>query len=143
MDKLAFREIQKKLKLTNEGVSEAMDVELFIVQQWASGVWLIPKAMAKFLRTLLSAQRDMEAVYMSGYHRGHNTGGEEGRLAVVEDYTTEYDQGHSDGCCDTEDQYEKIVDAEFLQGKKQGKNEGMSIGYTEGYVAAMKAVGIF
>ena len=74
MDRLAFREIQKKLKLTNEGVSEAIDVELFTVQQWASGMWPVPKAMAKFLRTLLSAQRDMTDVYMSGYGKGLSEG---------------------------------------------------------------------
>lgn len=94
MDKLAFREIQKKLKLTNEGISEAMDVELFTVQQWASGVWPVPKAMAKFLRAMLSAQRDMTDVYMSGYHRGRNSGRSIGRK---EGHTEGYDTGYTVG----------------------------------------------
>ena len=97
MDKLAFREIQKKLKLTNEGVSEAIDVELFTVQQWGGGVWPVPKAMAKFLRTLLSAQRDMTDVYMSGYNRGRNRGYDEGCLSAIEEYTTGYDEGYRTG----------------------------------------------
>ena len=98
MDKHGFREIQKKLKLTNEGVSEALDVELFTVQNWASGNWPIPDPIVKFLRTLLSTQRDHEAIYTEGYNRGYRTGKEDKYLNKVRGYTTGYDEGYKEGC---------------------------------------------
>ena len=121
MDKLAFREIQKKLKLTNEGVSEAMDVELFAVQQWAAGTWPVPKAMAKFLRTLLSAKRDMADAHMSGYHQGRNNGYKESRPGTIENYTAGYDEGYREG-----------LEVGQRRGEIKGQDEGYSRGYGHG-----------
>ena len=70
MDKHEFRNIQKKLKLTNIGVSEVLDVELFTVQQWASGIWDIPRPMIKFLHTLL-LMKNSESSYNEGYAKGY------------------------------------------------------------------------
>jgi uncharacterized protein (DUF2132 family) len=119
MDKHGFRETQKKLKLTNEGISETMDVELFTVQQWASGNWPIPKAMVKFLRTLLSARRDMEAVYMSGFHRGRNDGH---KRAQLDDFTRGYDEGYREG-----------LDVEQRSSEKTGYDKGYGEGFDVGY----------
>jgi hypothetical protein len=80
MDNKAFQNIQKKLALTNEGISEAMDVELFTVRQWASGIWPVPRPIAKFLRTLLSMKRNKKAMdynikgVLLGYDRGYAKG---------------------------------------------------------------------
>lgn len=80
MDKKAFQNIQKKLGLTNEGVSEALDVELFTVQMWARGTWPVPRPIVKFLRLLLSTQRDSrnggsevgcEHSYAKGFNNGY------------------------------------------------------------------------
>ena len=70
MDKHEFRNIQKKLKLTNIGVSEALDAELFTVQQWASGIWPIPRSIAKFLYVLL-LMKNSELSYNEGYAKGY------------------------------------------------------------------------
>jgi hypothetical protein len=74
MDKHGFMSIQKKLRMTHEQIAEAMDIDLFQVQQWASGIWDIPRSMQKFLRTLLSMERDMTEVYVAAYGRGYAAG---------------------------------------------------------------------
>jgi hypothetical protein len=100
VDKHGFREIQKKLRLTNEGVSETMDVELFTVQNWATGAWPIPKAIAKFLHTLvvLSKKEDPLDVYAkghaTGYSRGYSKGSNDG-------FTAGKQVGYTYGCEDS------------------------------------------
>ena len=123
MDKIAFRNIQKKLGLTNEGVSEAVDVELFTVQQWASGIWPIPRPVAKLLRILLLLKRS--------------------RSNRASEYTTGYDEGYLEGIRG----HMKAYDRGYIQGYTEGqeaerKVAGYSTGYGDGYSAAMKAVGL-
>lgn len=124
MDNKAFQNIQKKLRLTNEGTAEALDTELFVVQQWASGVWPIPRPIAKFLYTLLSIRRDnfhyrMDE-YRDGYLEGYKVRKKEDESNARWGYTglTKYVDGYADG---------------YTEGQERGR----STGYTEGYEGAM------
>lgn len=78
MDGKSFENIKKKLRLTDQGVSDVMGISLCTVQNWANDVWLIPIIAERFLYSLLS-MRDMEAQWMAGYTRGLNAGLREGR----------------------------------------------------------------
>ena len=70
MDKERLRNIQKKLKLTNETTAHELGVELFTVQQWGSGIWEIPPVVAKALY-LLQANN---SAYKYGYDQGYKAG---------------------------------------------------------------------
>ena len=62
MDNKEFQNVQKKLRMTNERSSEVLGVSLFTVQQWASGIWMIPKPIVNFLRVLQENQRLRDAI---------------------------------------------------------------------------------
>ena len=55
--KVVFRKLQKKLQLTDEETAETLGVQLFVVQQWGMGIWIMPRMAEKFLRTLIELQR--------------------------------------------------------------------------------------
>ena len=74
MDKEGLRNIQKKLKLTNETTAATLGVGLFTVQQWASGVWSIPPIVEKALHILQANNY----AYIYGYDQGYEAGYREG-----------------------------------------------------------------
>jgi len=78
MDHIAFREITKKLRMTLNEVSEALDVELSFVKMMNEGEWAVPRPIAKLLRTLLLMKRGHaeknNARYNQGYKDGFNSG---------------------------------------------------------------------
>ena len=76
MDKEGLRNIQKKLKLTNETTAATLGVELFTVQQWCSGVWEIPPIADKALHILQANDR----AYAYGYDQGYTLGCEDGHV---------------------------------------------------------------
>jgi hypothetical protein len=101
MDNHQFDDIKKKLRLTNQGISDVMGVRLRTVANWAEGVWKMPLVAERFLHTLLSIKRDAEAMigtseatYVVGYKQGIRSG----RLDQVEGYTKGYDDGYREGC---------------------------------------------
>jgi len=81
-----FKQIQKKLKMTNKDTAEAIDTELFTVQMWRADIWTIPRPIAKFLRVLLEIKRNSGPGYEEGYNDGWNKG-----------YTRGYDKGYNRG----------------------------------------------
>ena len=78
MDKGGLKNIQKKLKLTNEGTAFALGIELFTVQQWACGIWEIPPIADKALHILQANNRAYEYGYRQGYEAGFDDGDTEG-----------------------------------------------------------------
>jgi flagellar biosynthesis/type III secretory pathway protein FliH len=82
VDKHGFRNIQKKLRLTNEETAKVLGVELFQVQMWACGIWSTPLMAENFLHSLQDAGRDYCKGYRDGYEAGHRQS---------------YDKGHADG----------------------------------------------
>ena len=76
MDKHEFRNIQKKLKLTNADTSKVLGVQIFTVRSWASGLWEVPLMAEKFLRHLLLTriEDDYRPGYNAGYSKGYKAG---------------------------------------------------------------------
>lgn len=105
MDSQKFKEIKKKLRLTNQEVSDAMGVRLKTVEMWNMGLWKMPLMAEKFLYVLLSMKRDNEDEYNSrltikkhsdaAYRKGFAEGLEEAELDVAGGYISGYRAGHS------------------------------------------------
>lgn len=98
MNKHELRDIQRKLGLRIDEVAEVLGVELFTVQQWASGVWPIPRIAEKFLRSFEIHKKVAEDYRDDTYKFGYRDGRLENTQSAHDDgYTRGYDFGFLQG----------------------------------------------
>jgi len=102
MDSQGFNEIKKKLRLTNQDVSDAMGLRLRTVENWDTGVWKMSLMAEKFLHVLLSVGKNnynsrltMEKNSDAAYKKGFVDGLKKVEFDIAEGYFSGYSDGYS------------------------------------------------